>query len=511
MASSVLVKFVGDASSLKRAATEGGTSLDKFGGQTASLGDRLVGAGHKMTAFATVPIVAGMALATKAAAEEGKEMAVLANTLKNVTGASDAQVAAAEKWITTTQNATGVADGELRPALAKLVMATGDVKTAQDEMGIALDIAAARGKSVEQVTDAMAKAHNGNVGALGRLGIATKDASGETMSLDEILQSAAKTMGGAMAASADTAQGRLNITQRKMADLTEEIGTKAIPVMETFVGAVGTGVDALTSLPKPAQNALLGLAGLAAASGPIMTVVGNVTKLTTKTVEMAHGIDGASRTTVNAFGKLAATGAVVAAVAGVAYEVKRLNDEADELHANLEEISRAADDELVSGFLNLVEVTRRFHGEQKAANERLDFFRAIAQGSYGDAIRLRDALDAAGESTAGFDAILAQEVETQKRVTETQRAGTDALEDGATAFDETGDAAETAAEKFEGHAWQTREVVSAHDRARAAVDETGEAIADLRDEQEQTAAAFEPFGRVAGTSRRARRQGRHGR
>ena len=57
--------------------------------------------------------------------------------------------------------ATGVTDDELRPAMETLVTATGDVGKAQKDMKKALDISAASGKSVEDVSKAIALAHTG--------------------------------------------------------------------------------------------------------------------------------------------------------------------------------------------------------------------------------------------------------------------------------------------------------------------------------------------------------------
>jgi len=178
-------------------------------------------------------VSAGYALgnAAKAAAEEEQEMAVLRNTLRKATKATDAQVDATEDWITELQNATGVADGELRPALGKLVIATGDVNKAQDLLGVALDIAAARGADVNTVVTALGKAATGSTGGLSRLGLATKDASGEALTFDEILQNATKTMGGAAAAAADTTAGRFQILKARFADLKEEIGARLLPYL----------------------------------------------------------------------------------------------------------------------------------------------------------------------------------------------------------------------------------------------------------------------------------------
>ena len=63
----------------------------------------------------------------------------------------------------------------------------------------AMDIAAATGKPLQTVVDAIAKAaQNGSTGGLARLGLKIKDVNGEMLTLDEIMGNAQDTMGGAM-------------------------------------------------------------------------------------------------------------------------------------------------------------------------------------------------------------------------------------------------------------------------------------------------------------------------
>ena len=70
-------------------------------------------------AFAGVALAAvGFGVkAVGAAVEDQKAQAILANTLKNSTGARASDVASVEDWVSKMTLATGVADDELRPAL----------------------------------------------------------------------------------------------------------------------------------------------------------------------------------------------------------------------------------------------------------------------------------------------------------------------------------------------------------------------------------------------------------
>ncbi len=109
--------------------------------------------------------------AVKAAIEDEKAQISLAQTLKNVTKATDAQVKATEDYIDKTARATGIADDQLRPSLDRLVRSTQDVTKAQKLQQLALDIAAGTGKDLATVTEALGKAYDGNLGALKRIGV----------------------------------------------------------------------------------------------------------------------------------------------------------------------------------------------------------------------------------------------------------------------------------------------------------------------------------------------------
>lgn len=113
--------------------------------------------------------------ASKAAMEDQKSQALLANQLKNTTNATEQQIAAVEKSIGKMQMSAGVADDLLRPAFAQLTRATGDTAESTKLLDLALDISAGSGKSLESVTMALTKAYNGQFGALSKLGVPMSD------------------------------------------------------------------------------------------------------------------------------------------------------------------------------------------------------------------------------------------------------------------------------------------------------------------------------------------------
>jgi len=72
--------------------------------------------------------------ATQAAMQEQPEMANLAATLQRVTGASEQTINANEEFISSLQRTTLCSDGELRPALASLVQASGNLRKSQQDL-----------------------------------------------------------------------------------------------------------------------------------------------------------------------------------------------------------------------------------------------------------------------------------------------------------------------------------------------------------------------------------------
>ncbi len=106
----------------------------------------------------------------------------------------------------------GVADDELRPALAKLAKATGSVTEAQKLATQAMDIATATGKPLNTVVTALEKAYGGNMTALTKLAPEYRDLIKDGASFEEVMSMLAKTTGGAATDAANTAITNGNIT-----------------------------------------------------------------------------------------------------------------------------------------------------------------------------------------------------------------------------------------------------------------------------------------------------------
>lgn len=190
----------------------------------------------KKAALPAAAAIAGIGVAlfdaTKSAMEDQAAQVQLALALQNVTGASDAQIASSEKFITQMSLASGVADDELRPALASLVRGTKDVETAQSALTLAQDIATGSNKSLAEVSDALAKAYGGNMKGLQALSPEIKAMIKDGASLDDVMNVLGGSFGGASDAAAATAEGGMKRLGIAVSETKESIGAALIPIVE---------------------------------------------------------------------------------------------------------------------------------------------------------------------------------------------------------------------------------------------------------------------------------------
>ena len=233
-------------------------NIDKADKDVASFGDKVSDFGKKAGLAFAAAGAAAVAYAgklaidgVKSAIEDEAAQAKLANTLKNVTNATDAQIKSTEEFILQTSLATGVADDELRPSLDRLTRATKDVDKAQQLQALALNIAAGTGKSLQAVTESLSKAQEGNLAGLGRLGVGLDKAELKTLTFDQITAKLAGTFENQASKQADTFQGKLSRLQVAFDEGKETVGsyilTAITPLLETLVKKVIPAIADFTS------------------------------------------------------------------------------------------------------------------------------------------------------------------------------------------------------------------------------------------------------------------------
>jgi len=246
--------ILGEVKDLSASLNKGADEVSTFGDKITKFG-KMAGLAFAAAGAAAVAYAGKLAVdGVKAAIEDEAAQLRLATSLKNVTGATDAQIASTEAYILKTELAYGVTDNELRPSLDRLVRSTKDVEEAQKLQTLALDIAAGTGKSLETVTNALAKAHDGSTTALGKLGTGIDKATLKTMTFDEVTQSLSRTFENQATKQAETFQGKMDRLSVAFQEGKETIGgfildaitpmintivKDVVPAVQSFIEGIG--------------------------------------------------------------------------------------------------------------------------------------------------------------------------------------------------------------------------------------------------------------------------------
>jgi hypothetical protein len=229
------LSILADVDDLKKKLDVGSKEVEGFGGKLEKFG-KVAAAAFAAAAAAAAAYAGKLAIeGVKAAIEDEAAQKRLAAALENVTGATDAQIAAIEDQIFKTSLATGVADDKLRPALQRLAVATGSVEKSQELLNLALDISAATGKDVETVTNALAKAYEGNNTTLTRLGVGITAAEAKTLGFEGTVKQLSETFGGAAATQANTFEGQINRLKVSFDEAKESVGAALLPILRQLL------------------------------------------------------------------------------------------------------------------------------------------------------------------------------------------------------------------------------------------------------------------------------------
>lgn len=253
------LSILGDVDNLRKSLNDGTKDVQTFGNKIGDFSKKaglaFAAAGAAAVAYAGKLAIDGVKSAIADAAAQER----LALTLRNVTGATNAQIKSTEDYITKTSLAFGVTDDDLRPSLERLARATGDVEKAQKLQALAIDIAAGSGKSLEAVSNALAKAQEGNTVALGKLGVGLSAAALKTLSMDEITKKLADTFENQASVKAETFQGKMDRLKIAFDEGKETVGSfildaitplvtvfveRVVPVLQTLGDSIGRNFKA---------------------------------------------------------------------------------------------------------------------------------------------------------------------------------------------------------------------------------------------------------------------------
>jgi hypothetical protein len=231
---SVIIKLLSkfDDSGLKKAKAG-------FGGLTKTLGAVGIGFGLKQ-------MTDGLLDAAKAASIDAKSMQLLNNQLVRNANATDAQVAANNKFIDTLAMQVGIADDQLRPAQARLARVTGSTAKSQELLKLALDASAVSGRPLESVSVALSRAFTGNTTQLKRM-------FPELSKSKDIIGDLTKAVKGAAQEQANPFE-RMNVA---FGELQEKLGAVILPYILDFIDTMmkpGGAIDQVGKFLEDVSN-----------------------------------------------------------------------------------------------------------------------------------------------------------------------------------------------------------------------------------------------------------------
>lgn len=304
---SISIPITGNSAPLRKELKKASQELSAFGkaqaawSQASALAYGVVGSAAAQFAISSV----------KAAMDDQKAQAVLAKSLQNTVGANEQAVKAAESYIETLMYATNIVDDKLRPALATLVRATGDMTKAQRLLSLATDVSIGGNVDLESVVKALSKATQGQTSALGRLGLGLSSAALNSGDLATVTEELTLKFGGSAQAAADTMAGKMENLSVRFGELKEQIGTELLPVVTDgteklldFTSALQSGD--LSDTASSAYNLADGLGDMVrnlTPAGFAINFFKNLNPLAKETEETIRGLTDATNESAAAFRK----------------------------------------------------------------------------------------------------------------------------------------------------------------------------------------------------------------
>ena len=212
--------------------------------------------------------------AVKAFMADEKAAKSLEQQLKNTGFAFAAP--SVEYYIANLQKVTGVLDDELRPAFQQLLTASGSITKSQDALNTALDISAATGKSLTEVSAALSRGFAGNTTGLSRLGAGLSKATLKTGNMEKILAELNQKFSGQAAARLDTYAGKMDILKISAENASEIIGKGLLDSLQVLSkdDSIENAGKAMEDFATDIANATYGMALLIAKTKEFLNLPG---------------------------------------------------------------------------------------------------------------------------------------------------------------------------------------------------------------------------------------------
>lgn len=168
---------------------------------------------------------------------------------------------AVENYIDDLQKVSGVLDDQLRPAFQQLLTVTGSITKSQEALNTALNVSAATGRSLTEVSAALTRGFSGNTAGLSRLGAGISKATLKTGDMDKILGELNAKFAGQAQARLTTYSGKMSLLTVAAADAQETIGKGLVEAI-TLLGKDTSITNVTQSMDNFAQSTADAIVGV---------------------------------------------------------------------------------------------------------------------------------------------------------------------------------------------------------------------------------------------------------
>ncbi len=299
MASTIKVEIIGDASGLSKAFGQAAGQASTFGDKLQAVGTKMVSAGKMLTIGLTLPIVAFAAASVKALVEWEKIGAQTEAVIKSTGGAANVAAGDVRKYAEAIESVSGIsaeaiASGEnlllTFTNIRNEVGAGNDIFNQATQLMVDMSVAMDQDMSTSavQLGKALQDPIRG-LTSLQRVGVTFTEQqkeqikamveAGNVMGAQKIiLAELTQEFGGSAKALGSTFAGQLAIAKDAIGDVGEAIMANLLPFIRQATTAVAGFVSKFDEL-SPQTQKIAGIgAGILAALGPVLVVVGTLVR-----------------------------------------------------------------------------------------------------------------------------------------------------------------------------------------------------------------------------------------
>ena len=317
-----LADFGNQLENLGNRATIAGDKLQNAGDKIAGIGSKISSAGNVLTGAVTAPLLAAGAAAISMASDYEESL----NKVDVAFGESSDRI---REFAKTTVDTYGIAEGTALDMAALFGDMATSMSVPRDEaaemsemlVGLAGDLASFKNISLDQVGTALKSIFTGETESLKELGVVMTEANLDAFALaegfgkttDEMTEAekvqlryqyvlnATKNAQGDYARTADGTANSLRTMQESAKELGVVFGQELLPTITPIIQGATKMIKSFGDLDDETKQTAINIAGIAAAAGPALKIVGTAT---TGIGKLTKGIGGA----VSDIGKLVQSG-----------------------------------------------------------------------------------------------------------------------------------------------------------------------------------------------------------